>query len=313
MVKPALTTPLTPTLITLLHQLYRERLMPSPESQCPVCQTRLLPGIKTWHFRCDNCHYEGTDLQPLINRHTAHELIDESSRETGLKAIRTRNFTTLLKRIKHHKPERGRLLEAGCAHGWFLELASKDFEVCGIEPDQAIFDVVSQKGLVVRQGYFPDALTSNETFDIIVFNDVFEHIPNPGHIIEKSHQHLKPGGLLVLNLPSSTGIFYTLATLLARVNINGPFERLWQKGLPSPHIHYFNRVNLTQLTRRYNFTLKSEGTLPTLSLDGLQERIAYTGKSGAVSKWLIWAVVATGLPFLKILPSDIIYSIYQKK
>lgn len=286
--------------------------MPSAHSQCPVCQTQLSPGHQPWHFRCKNCHYEGANLRPVINS-AANTLIDEASREAGLRAIRTKNFTTLLQQIKLHRPQGGRLIEVGCAHGWFLESARKDFEVCGIEPDQAIFDVASQKGLVVRQGYFPTALTPEETFDIIVFNDVFEHIPAPGHIIEKCHQHLNKGGLLVLNLPSSDGIFYKLSTLFARLHLHGPFERLWQKGLPSPHLHYFNRVNLTQLISQYEFTVKTEGTLPTLSLDGLHERIAYTGKSGILSRWLIWAVVAITLPVLKILPSDIIYIISQKE
>lgn len=287
--------------------------MTENNKECPVCQNLLMPGLEDWHFQCAACHYESADLEPVINSNPAHELIDEQAREEGLRALRVQNFTTLLENIKGQKPLGGRLLEVGCAHGWFLELARNDFDVLGIEPDQAVFDAVSGKGLPVRQGYFPAVLEQHDRFDVIVFNDVIEHIPDVPFIIEQCHRHLNPGGLLVLNLPSSDGVFYKLSKLLARFSLRNPFERLWQKGLPSPHVHYFNRKNLERLITRHDFVVKSEGKLPTLSLQGLHARISYTGGMGVLSRTFVYLAVAASLPLLKILPSDIFYSIAQRK
>lgn len=280
---------------------------------CPVCQGVLTKGIKNWHFVCKICHYEKAEFEPLINSNDAHTLIDEVARETGLRSLRIKNFTSLLTKIRSIKNSRGRLLEVGCAHGWFLDLAKKNFEVLGIEPDKVVFNAVSRRGLPVRLGYYPDALNDDEKFDIIVFNDVIEHIPAIQSILGHCHRHLNEGGLLALNLPSSNGVFYKLSKLLARISINGPFERMWQKNLPSPHLHYFNPKNLRELIIRSGFETKEDGKLPTLAIEGLYERITYTGKIGPIARVLIYFLVLISLPILKILPSDIIYNISQRK
>lgn len=280
---------------------------------CPVCQSVLTKGLKKWHFVCKICRYEKAEFEPLINSNDAHTLIDEAARENGLRSLRMKNFTSLLTHIRLIKNSGGRLLEVGCAHGWFLDLAKKDFEVLGVEPDKAVFNAVSQRGLPVRFGYYPDALSDDEKFDIIVFNDVIEHIPAIQSILNHCHRHLSDDGLLVLNLPSSNGAFYKLSKLLARVSLNGSFERLWQKDLPSPHLHYFNPKNLRELIIHSGFETKEDGKLPTLAIEGLYERITYTGSHGPIARAFIYFVVLLSLPILKILPSDIFYSISQRK
>ncbi|EPL9726674.1 class I SAM-dependent methyltransferase, partial [Pseudomonas aeruginosa] len=291
---------------------HKEYWMTVNNKECPVCHACLVEGLQDWHHECPACGYESAALEPVINSDPAHERIDEQAREDGLRALRVANFTTLLERIKAKKPG-GRLLEVGCAHGWFLELAQKSFEVVGIEPDQAVCKAVSHKGLPVRQGYFPQALEPQERFDVIVFNDVIEHIPDISQVVEQCHRHLNDGGLLVLNLPSSDGVFYRLSKVLARFSLRNPFERLWQKGLPSPHLHYFNRRNLEQLISQHGFATQADGKLPTLSRDGLHARISYTGDLGRFSRTFIYACIALALPILNRLPGDIFYSISQKR
>jgi len=280
---------------------------------CPTCNSALVNGVTGWHFVCKGCGYENAELEPIINSNSAHTLIDETARENGLRTLRVKNFNALLDHIKIYKTPGGRLLEVGCAHGWFLDVASESFEVLGIEPDQAVFNAVSQRHPDTRCGYFPDALAEEEKFDIIVFNDVIEHIPGIDSIIRQCHQHLNKDGLLVLNLPNSQGVFYKLSKLLAKISLPGSFERLWQVGLPSPHLHYFNPVNLGHLIAQHGFEPRAQGELPTLALDGLYERISYTGNQGFVTRAFIYTAVALSLPILKILPSDIIYSISTRK
>lgn len=90
------------------------------------------------------------------------------------------------------------------------------------------------RGLPVRPGYFPDALTPDESFDAIVFNDVIEHIPDIASALDACNARLSENGLLVLNLPNSRGFFYRLSKIFARLGWRNPFNRLWQKDLPSP-------------------------------------------------------------------------------
>jgi 2-polyprenyl-3-methyl-5-hydroxy-6-metoxy-1,4-benzoquinol methylase len=278
-------------------------------TRCPACEAPLRAGLRPWHRRCAQCDYEGSTLEAGINDDARHAAIDEAAREDALHDLRMANFTTLLRHIGAARPEGRRLLDVGCAHGWFLELARTQFDVLGIEPDGAVARTATQRGLPVRHGFFPDALARDERFDIIVFNDVFEHIPGAGNVLGACRTHLRPEGLVVLNLPSSRGTFYRLATLLCRAGSCGPFERMWQVGLPSPHVHYFAPANLARLLARHGFELADSGTLATLRRKGLYTRIAYADRHGAVVRRLQFLAIATMLPALAVLPRDIIFAI----
>lgn len=280
---------------------------------CPVCQNELSLGYQAWHFICNGCDYEKANFQQTINAELAHLLINENARETGLKELRLNNFKKLLADIKSIKPAGGRLLDVGCAHGWFLETARNDFDAHGIEPDKHIFAATSKNGLPIRMGYFPDALDDSETFDVITFNDVIEHIPDIQNILVTCHKRLNKDGLLVLNVPSSNGVFYKLSNLCCRLGVNKFFERLWQKDLPSPHLHYFNPLNIKTLLKYNGFDVKITGTLPTIGLSGLYTRISYTGNLSLISRILIYIGVAISLPILKILPRDVVYVVSSKK
>ena len=280
---------------------------------CPVCSSDLSAGYRSWHFVCKRCGLEKANFQSTINLPSAHQLIDEEERESGLKELRLCNFKKLLARIRFLKPNNGRLLDVGCAHGWFLEVAGNDFDVLGLEPDKLVFDATLRRGLAVRKGYFPDALDESEKFDIIIFNDVIEHIPDIKHIFESCSQRLNNDGLLVLNLPSSNGIFYRTSKILCRIGLPVFFERLWQKDLPSPHLYYFNQFNLINLLEASGFEVKEKGTLSTMRMAGLYTRISYTGKLNIVARLFVYACVAIVLPLFKLLPSDIIYVISTRK
>jgi 2-polyprenyl-3-methyl-5-hydroxy-6-metoxy-1,4-benzoquinol methylase len=295
----------------MFSYLNKELLM--TKEICPVCQSELFVGYQSWHLLCKNCRYEKSNLHPTINLNSAHKLIDENSRENGLRKLRIKNFKTLLTSIKSLKPSGGCLLDVGSAHGWFLDTAKNDFDVLGLDPDRNLFNAAFHRGLPVRMGYFPDALDVSEKFDVIVFNDVIEHIPDIERILACCHQRLNKDGLLVLNLPSSNGVFYRLSKIICRLGFPGFFERLWQKDLPSPHLHYFELSNLIDLLKSNGFYTKIKGSLPTLSLTGLYTRVSYTGNLSIVARIFICVSVAIFLPILKILPGDIVHVVSIRK
>jgi SAM-dependent methyltransferase len=274
---------------------------------CSVCQNELSVFCVPWSLHCTHCGYEKSNLLPQINSQCAHELINEDSREIGLKKLRSHNFYKIMETINSLKPNGGRLLEVGCAHGWFLEIARNHFEVFGLEPDNNFYIAACQRNLPVRMGYFPDAIKESEKFDVIVFNDVIEHIKDINKIILFCHQCLNKTGLLVLNLPSSNGLFYKLSKMLGRVGIMSLFERLWQKDLPSPHLHYFNPHNLTCLLRKNKFEIRKQGSLASIALSGLYTRISYTGNLNIMVRLFIYMTVAMFIPIMKLLPKDIMY------
>lgn len=283
------------------------------DNTCPVCKNVMTGGNQPWHFVCQSCHYEMATLLPSINKTDSHQQLDEFARESGLRTVRNINFKTLLNKIRKLTLDHHKLLDVGCAHGWFLNLAKEEYAVLGIEPDQVIFNQTLKIGLPIRLGYFPDAINSDEKFDIIVFNDVIEHIPDIQSVLTACKAHLNINGLLVLNLPNSNGVFYRMSKLFSSLGISGFFERMWQKDMPSPHIHYFNQKNLSTILTNQDFKIRDLGELETLTFNGLYTRLTYANKEvNSLITILMYCLICLGIPLLKLFPSDIAYLIAQK-
>ncbi|WP_254776036.1 class I SAM-dependent methyltransferase [Ralstonia sp. 25mfcol4.1] len=247
----------------------------------------------------------------MINDKLAHLAVDEKIREAGLKAIRLENFREVIDLIRSNG-NGATLLDVGAAHGWFLEEAVRHFDALGLEPDLAVGEKTVSRGLPVRIGYFPDALTPAERFDVIVFNDVIEHIPHIGSALRASADRLLDNGLLVLSLPNSAGLFYRLARGFARLGWTGPFARLWQKDLPSPHVHFFNKDNLTALVEKSGFQLMSQIELPSVRVKGLAARLRCANPR-LVSFLIQYGGTLALFPLTKLFPSDAIVCAYRKR
>ena len=280
---------------------------------CIVCGNTQVAGLTGWHATCPACHYESAALNVTINAHNG-PAVDEAEREAGLKALRLENFRTIVAWARRHVTAgRPRLLDVGSAHGWFLETAQGQFDVLGVEPDAVVGGRAAARGLPVRSGYFPDVLQDGERFDVIVFNDVIEHIPDIRSALEACHARLDAGGILILNLPNSRGFFYRLSKLIARLGWRAPFERLWQKDLPSPHVHYFNSHNLEQLVKGQGFDVAEAAELPALRAKGLLERLRCAGNVPVLSLYVQYVAIMCAIPVLRMFPSDIIVGVFKKK
>jgi SAM-dependent methyltransferase len=198
------------------------------------------------------------------------------------------------------------LLDVGCAHGWFLDRAARDgYDTVGIEPDQAVCARTRARGLDVRKGFFPDAVEPDEKFDLIAFNDVLEHIPDIASTLRACAEHLAPGGRVIVNAPSRRGALYRIATLLARAGRDGAFDRMWQLGFPSPHVHYLDTASLAAIAADHGFALEQTMRLPSVSARGMFSRIRYSGDVGLLKAVGLTVLMTLAVPLLRVLPSDI--------
>jgi SAM-dependent methyltransferase len=266
-----------------------------------------------WCFACPVCGCLASNLRPHIGNGQVADIIDEKQREISLVSLRKKNFERILDRIDSMTdPARRSLLEVGCAHGWFLDAATKrGYDVHAIEPDAPIAALPACRGHDVTIGFFPDALPPAQRYDVIVFNDVFEHLPDPRAALAACRQRLQPDGLLVINLPNSDGTFFRIATLLDRLSIPGPHDRMWQKGFPSPHVSYFHPNALTRLTGREGFAEIYRGTLDSLDRRGLWQRLRLDRRSSLFRAIATWLGITVASPLLGWLPSDISLQIYK--
>jgi SAM-dependent methyltransferase len=283
--------------------------------QCPLCSGTFTKFRHGWLFVCSNCGLLASNIEPKIPAHSEPTFIDENRRARGLAHIRTRNNNIVLDCIQKILNGRSkRLLDVGSGLGFFLkDAAARGFDVTGIEPDANVIDELRKTGFCVRHGYFPHQLQPDEEFDVIVFNDVLEHIPDLMGTLEACATHLRPAGLLVLNCPNRHGVFYRIADLLDRVGLHGPFDRMWQRDVQSPHVWYFKPNDLRHLGEQLGLVWAQTLDLLPITLQGISYRIFYVRNQSVFMGAIALLGTLLLMPLLTILPRDISVVILRKK
>jgi len=232
--------------------------------------------IREWSARCERCRSWASNLP--VGGSEVHTNV----RTTGLETLRRENFRVILEQIASLRPlDDASLLDVGSGHGWFVqEAARQGVRAVGIEPDAS---VASESAVEVRVGLFPDAVADQEMFDVIAFNDVLEHLGDVRGALVACREHLLPAGMLSVNIPTADGLAFRIACGLARLRIHGPYDRLWQHGLPSPHLHYFKTRALVDLLTEEGFDVVSVREVRAITRDGLWERVHTVGRTGPMA------------------------------
>lgn len=85
----------------------------------------------------------------------------------------------------------GKLIDLGCAYGFFLKEAQRYFEVSGIELAEEAAEYCRQSGLNVLSGVADEAnMRRIGDADVIVLFDVIEHLPDPSKTLALCEHHL---------------------------------------------------------------------------------------------------------------------------
>jgi SAM-dependent methyltransferase len=281
---------------------------------CLNCNCQMLGPRRRYWYECPQCGFLASYLRPCIGTSRGGILIDETHRCNALGNLRYANFELILDALDRlRSPNQVKVLDVGCAHGWFLDAATRrGYDAVGIEPDLNIVVRARQDNHRVITGFFPADLPVDESFDIITFNDVFEHLADPRTAAAAAHSHLNENGILILNLPSSQGVLFRTARILDRIGISGPLDRMWQRNFPSPHLSYFNPSNLSEFFRTVGFREIYRATLPSMARSGLWQRLRYDRSSSLMASAGLWIGLCLARPIFQLLPSDILLQIFLR-
>ena len=107
-------------------------------------------------------------------------------------------------RIQRAAGRPGRLLDIGCATGIFLDSMRRlGWQVEGVEPTASAAAYARERfGLKIFEGRLEDAGYPDASFDAISLWDVLEHVHDPRLVINEVARILRPGGLLIINIPN---------------------------------------------------------------------------------------------------------------
>ncbi len=281
--------------------------------RCVVCAAPVRLAVTSWTARCPLCGTWTSTLQPEIGR-AAEFAIDDATRIAGLQEVRQQNFASVLDRINALvRLEGTKLLDVGCAYGWFLHAArQRGADAVGIEPDEKIAALARAQGENVVEGMFPEAADGLQPLDVIAYNDVLEHIPDARGALAASFEMLRPGGVLSVNIPTADGLGYRVATALARMGVRGPFRRFWQANLPSPHIYYFPRRALADLMTDVGFEVVEVTSLSAITRAGLWQRV-HTIKNPSPASVINFLLLRSAVPILnRPGASDIVHVVARR-
>jgi SAM-dependent methyltransferase len=148
---------------------------------------------------------------------------------------------------------RGALLEIGCGPGFFLaEMRNLGWHPRGLEiSEYAVRHAREKLGLDVVQGSLEPRLLPLASFDAVFMGDVMEHLSNPIESLAAVHSWLKPGGVLLVAIPS------TMNLLSARLGMAIYQTRRRFKTLRIPPYHLFEYTPSTarETLRRAGFSV----------------------------------------------------------
>jgi SAM-dependent methyltransferase len=122
----------------------------------------------------------------------------------GYRNMRLELFWNRRLRILNRFADSGRLLDAGCAFGYFMKRLEKKFDVYGIDISE--YAVSETRKLIERPehavcGDVQEHVPFSEPFDVITAFDIIEHLSDPRAALISIEKALKDGGLLYLEIP----------------------------------------------------------------------------------------------------------------
>ncbi len=220
--------------------------------KCPVCDSQDFKKIfiKKWSqnnfIKCANCKLifqnPRESLQKTLSRYDKNYFKYELENQY--------NFFNLVKKTLSdykiiEKLKKGsRILEIGSATGLFLSyMNSLGFDSTGIEICKESVEYGKKNYKVnLLNCSLEDANLKDNSFDLIHFSHLIEHLNDPFNFLLRVNRLLKDDGLAILTTPNSKGMFAKY------------YNENW-RCIVSDHLFLFNKNNLKLLLAKTNFKI----------------------------------------------------------
>ena len=224
--------------------------------QCPICANNCNLYINTKIFsiyKCDNCTFQFVwplptegELSYIYNERTLSGENNTINFETYLKRKNqlTREYAQILKLLDEF-PNKGKLLDVGCAAGFFLNYAKQNnWEVEGVEVSKDLSEYARKElGLNVYTGRLSNISLQPKSYNVVTLIGVIEHLDDPQSVINDISKIIKPNGTLII-------LTENVESVLSKT-----LKSKWNGYMPPEHLSYFSKQSIQYLIQGKGFKL----------------------------------------------------------
>ena len=265
-------------------------------AECPVCKNINSRVIFSWYkpigskcylMNCRNCglSYKYPVSLMAVHNETYEEdyFKDYQKYYSDFRFNQYGYYMNIFE--KDYLKEKGRLLDIGCAFGFFLKAArERGWDVEGF--DISAFAKKKSKEIsgvdIINAGSLNKAGFLKNSFDLITMWDVLEHDTDPRAMLTDANFLLKPGGHILIKVPNAQELFMYIVRLIyvfsadKFINIGPRFDH---------HIYLFSRKSFQLILKQSGFNvLDTHMDLENLVIDN---RKTYDSFIKSVSKSFI--------------------------
>lgn len=166
-----------------------------------------------------------------------------------------KTYKKRMKLVSKWLPDNGRILDVGCAAGYFLRVAQQHgHDVHGVELSEAIArEAIAALGDDrVFHGFLDDCIEArgwdDHTFDLVTIWDVIEHVPEPQGLLASIKRMIKPGGKLLLETQNVASRFA------------GKMGKAWHHYKHDEHLYHFDPQTIRRLLDDCGFDVLACGS-----------------------------------------------------
>jgi len=180
--------------------------------------------------------------------------------------------------------EYSKILEVGCNVGNFSQYINKPCEYWGIEPFENAAKVAKTKLDKILVGFYEEVENEipDNYFDLVIANDVIEHMKEPWLFLQDIKKKMSPNGSLVLSIPN-VRYYSNLIELLQ--------EKDWKYRncgiLDITHLRFFTQKSIVRLLDESGFEIEK-----TQGINRLRKR-------GSLKCWLGKLILGEDIMFLQ--------------
>lgn len=217
--------------------------------KCPICSqnkwSEYLKGLVKCHgcgfIRAQDKYFKVDPIKFYGQNYFTSGYGDYTKEQVALE----KNFEDRINRIRKYK-DTGKLLEIGCAHGYFLKNAQKYYQCFGIDLNPKVTEITKKNtNAKISTGDFLSQKYPKDYFDIVCMFDTIEHLKYPEKYLKKVNEILKPDGIVVIE----TG---DISSLIAKIQKNS-----WRLIMLPDHLQYFSKASLVQLLTNSGFKVRN--------------------------------------------------------